>query len=156
LVKAETCIGCGYQGKEVEAGGIYYCPNPICTVSGAWGGRKKIPGTVEHGNSQSVVPEQAAALGKWLVNGLPPSDLRDAIGRMVPYWENDCKRDRMEGIEEPKDVTLKLSGSDHRDLLTALRSLGREPCKPENCGTHCPCPPCAARSALRAVNGECP
>jgi len=29
------CIGCGLVRKNVEAGGIYYCPNPACTASGA-------------------------------------------------------------------------------------------------------------------------
>lgn len=30
-----TCISCGLKDKTVEAGGIYYCPNPFCSVSGA-------------------------------------------------------------------------------------------------------------------------
>lgn len=29
------CISCGLEDKTVEAGGIYYCPNPFCMVSGA-------------------------------------------------------------------------------------------------------------------------
>ena len=34
------CISCGIQDERVEAGGIYHCPNPLCTVSGAWNARK--------------------------------------------------------------------------------------------------------------------
>lgn len=29
------CISCGLIGHGVEAGGIWYCPNPLCRVSGA-------------------------------------------------------------------------------------------------------------------------
>ena len=30
-----TCIGCKLNDEKVECGGIYYCPNPFCSVSGA-------------------------------------------------------------------------------------------------------------------------
>ena len=30
-----VCISCGLYHKYVEAGGIYHCPNPICSVCGA-------------------------------------------------------------------------------------------------------------------------
>lgn len=33
--EAETCMSCGITHKKVEARGIYECPNPLCTVSGA-------------------------------------------------------------------------------------------------------------------------
>ena len=29
------CISCGLIHGDVEAGGVYHCPNPLCTVSGA-------------------------------------------------------------------------------------------------------------------------
>jgi len=29
------CISCGLEDDLVEAGGIWYCPNPFCTASGA-------------------------------------------------------------------------------------------------------------------------
>ena len=29
------CIGCGLVDDLVECGGIYYCPNPFCSASGA-------------------------------------------------------------------------------------------------------------------------
>lgn len=36
----KRCGGCGWKnGNEVEAGGIYYCPNKFCFASGAWGPR---------------------------------------------------------------------------------------------------------------------
>ena len=31
----KRCGGCGIQDKRVEAGGVYYCPNPLCAASGA-------------------------------------------------------------------------------------------------------------------------
>jgi len=42
LPKHYTCIGCGFTSKEVEAGGIYYCPNPACTAVGAYWHRSKL------------------------------------------------------------------------------------------------------------------
>jgi hypothetical protein len=35
-----TCGACG-ETDDVEAGGIYYCPNKYCSVSGAWNARLK-------------------------------------------------------------------------------------------------------------------
>ena len=34
------CISCGIQDARVEAGGIWHCPNPLCTVSGASNARR--------------------------------------------------------------------------------------------------------------------
>ena len=42
LPKHYTCIGCGLTDKRVEAGGIYYCPNPACTAVGAYWARSKL------------------------------------------------------------------------------------------------------------------
>lgn len=36
-----TCHSCGMNGKDVEAAGVYYCPNKFCSMSGAWGPRLK-------------------------------------------------------------------------------------------------------------------
>lgn len=32
----ETCFGCGLHDPRVEAGGIWYCPNRFCLITGAW------------------------------------------------------------------------------------------------------------------------
>lgn len=32
----ERCHGCGFTNPDVEAGGIYHCPNPFCSITGAW------------------------------------------------------------------------------------------------------------------------
>ena len=36
------CYSCGLKHRKVEAGGIYYCPNPFCTISGATWFRKQL------------------------------------------------------------------------------------------------------------------
>jgi len=33
--KEKICISCGIKHHSVEAGGIRYCPNPVCKVCGA-------------------------------------------------------------------------------------------------------------------------
>lgn len=37
-----VCIGCGLADRRVEAGGIYYCPNPACTAVGAYWSRREL------------------------------------------------------------------------------------------------------------------
>ena len=35
----KKCIGCGSTDPDVEAGGIWYCPNPRCHAPGGGGTR---------------------------------------------------------------------------------------------------------------------
>lgn len=45
-----TCGACGWRGHEVEAGGIYYCPNRFCRTCGAFGERAKAGYHDQEGN----------------------------------------------------------------------------------------------------------
>lgn len=36
------CHYCGLLHRRVEAGGVYYCPNRLCTGPGAWSHRKDL------------------------------------------------------------------------------------------------------------------
>jgi hypothetical protein len=48
------CCSCGWKrGKEVEAGGIYYCPNKNCHVTGAWNKRLEAGYQDDKGNMSS-------------------------------------------------------------------------------------------------------
>jgi len=45
------CGGCGWKdGKIVEAGGLWYCPNQFCSASGGWNARRKADYHDEDGN----------------------------------------------------------------------------------------------------------
>lgn len=58
LPKHFTCIGCGLTDKRVEAGGIYYCPNPACTATGAWSHRTNLKSYREEGDHHFVDPNE--------------------------------------------------------------------------------------------------
>lgn len=54
------CISCGLHHVEVEAGGIYWCPTPGCTVSGAAWWRQKLDSYTENlDGTHSVDPLEA-------------------------------------------------------------------------------------------------
>lgn len=50
-----TCISCGLVDDKVEAGGIYYCPNPFCTASGSTNWKIENLNTRRIGSSIEVV-----------------------------------------------------------------------------------------------------
>jgi len=50
----KKCISCGLEDNKVEAGGIWHCPNPRCTVSGAAWFRSKLKSFKEIGNRHTV------------------------------------------------------------------------------------------------------
>lgn len=47
-----TCHACGLNSKAVEAGGMWYCPNKFCSMSGAWNARLEA-GYQDKGGGQS-------------------------------------------------------------------------------------------------------
>lgn len=65
------CVGCDLHHAEVEAGGIYWCPNPLCGATGAYAFRQTLPSTTYVNDRQQV------NLGEWIaaamaVEGLDP------------------------------------------------------------------------------------
>lgn len=84
--KSHTCFFCGLYGERVEAGGIYFCPNPICPgPGGAWFRRKCKSYQEEEGGRHSVDTRELAEVGEWLLGGLPKGPERDAVTRSMGW-----------------------------------------------------------------------
>lgn len=58
------CMSCGLKHERVEARGVYFCPNPLCTVTGAAIYRTKLKSYVEHAYHHEVDSLE------WLLYGL--------------------------------------------------------------------------------------
>jgi len=70
--KLYKCISCGLVDPLVEAGGIYYCPNPFCTVSGATNWKvQNLKGIVEDRSGITLSDE---TYSDWLVKGMEVID----------------------------------------------------------------------------------
>lgn len=64
-----TCISCGINDELVEAGGIYYCPNPFCTVSGSTNWKRENLNVRETGNRLILLNNDG-----WLEKGMAVID----------------------------------------------------------------------------------
>lgn len=53
--KVYTCVGCGLHHKLVEAGGIWYCPNILCSATGNAHYRAKLKSYREEPDSKHSV-----------------------------------------------------------------------------------------------------
>jgi len=58
------CISCNLRHENVEASGVFYCPNPLCTVTGATYHRSKLKSYREFANHHEVDGLE------WLLYGL--------------------------------------------------------------------------------------
>ena len=61
----ETCRYCGVSDRRVEASGMWYCPNVLCTSPGTLWFRSTLPSYKDLGNHEySVNREELDTLGK--------------------------------------------------------------------------------------------
>jgi hypothetical protein len=60
-----TCYYCKLNHSQVEAAGVWHCPNPVCTGPGAVGWRSKNLDSYEEvdGNSYRVDPKELIVKG---------------------------------------------------------------------------------------------
>lgn len=99
----ETCASCGLKDDEVEAQGMYYCPNPICSTSGATWFRMQMasykpmkldpprrPPSLVWGLNENpnytINLDELIAFSDWLLLGIPDGLMRDAVVKMRSYW----------------------------------------------------------------------
>jgi len=102
-----TCRGCGLSSKNVECAGIYYCPNPLCTSSGAAPHRAKMKSFQEDKNGRHTVdPDEMLQVGLKFLHEHPPSDLTAAVRRMLPYWAKQGTWGAIEAWMEATGQTL--------------------------------------------------
>jgi len=79
-----TCHYCGLHDENVECGGIYYCPNPLCLGPGAAYFRSKMKSYEESENGKhSVNPSEIIMFGEWLLNGDIPDKMKIAISKSI-------------------------------------------------------------------------
>lgn len=50
----QVCRSCGFHHEKVEAGGVYHCPNLLCSSSGAAIHRMKVPSYTPEGSTHSI------------------------------------------------------------------------------------------------------
>lgn len=88
LPEKETCSSCGLVHKEVECRGIYYCPNPLCTISGTASHRSKFKSRKETSDGgYTIDPEEAVVEGLRQVVDRRDTEILDAaIKKLVEYW----------------------------------------------------------------------
>lgn len=66
--KLMVCGGCGIEDGRVEAGGIYYCPNPFCSATGATNVRVEAGmQTYEAESGSSLMTDKGAWLWAWML-----------------------------------------------------------------------------------------
>lgn len=83
----ETCMYCSLVDWQVDAGGIYNCPNPLCFGCGAAWFRGHTAGFAVLPNGRHTVDtEEMIAFGTWLVGGLEPGATRDVVARSLLEW----------------------------------------------------------------------
>lgn len=80
-----TCISCGYCSEEVEMRGIYYCPNIVCTVSGATCHKTKFETYTD--DPPRVDPREVVQVGHRLLETYTDESMKKAIRESLKFWE---------------------------------------------------------------------
>lgn len=84
-----TCYYCKLHHPKVEAGGVYHCPNPLCTGCGANLHRRSVPSYQEHKDgTHSVDGDELVRYWTPRLAGLDES-IRDAAIRCIPKWTEE-------------------------------------------------------------------
>jgi len=91
--RALRCNFCDLVHDKVEAGGLWYCPNPICPGCGAAYHRRKMDSYQEIENGRHTVdPKEKIAIGERLLEQLDlDPNLWEAIERCVIYYKGGPK-----------------------------------------------------------------
>lgn len=102
------CFSCGLTDELVEAGGIYFCPNPFCEGCGATGWKvKNLGGLIDEGNAIELTEK---SYEDWLKKGM------DEINKM-PY----ALGNKIMSLERTKAIIEELKGhvkNSHEDERT--------------------------------------
>lgn len=106
--KPERCEYCDLLDREVEAGGIYHCPNPLCFGCGAWWFRVLTAGYANVDSHRHTVDvDEIVAFGQWLVAGLDECDPRQhAVARSLLKWQELRVRDVARQADDQYDCGL--------------------------------------------------
>lgn len=86
---AETCYYCKLSHPSVEAGGVWYCPNVLCSGCGAQGWRRQHLASYREGpTNYTVDAEELVEKAKAWVDEMPYKEraLIEATLAMIPHW----------------------------------------------------------------------
>lgn len=124
--KAITCYYCGLYDERVEAGGVWYCPNPICQgPGGAWFRRQLKSYREVEGGRHTVDTEELIDAGERHLEELNECPERDAVCRSLEELRSRQEKKTMK--EEHDCPALKLGSKRLRWLIkktlkTALKT----------------------------------
>jgi len=90
-MKHKTCCSCGYTGPNVEAGGIYYCPNPACTVCGASWFRRDFDSYEESAFAHTVDDEEWLQKATEYLETCPDTELAILGDLCLASWVQEEK-----------------------------------------------------------------
>lgn len=87
-----VCCGCGIHHPDVECAGIYHCPNPLCTATGAayWRAKMKSYRDVD-GHKHTIDPDEMVEIGKERLETETDEELRKGIKAGILYWSGADK-----------------------------------------------------------------
>lgn len=87
----QICRGCGLADDRVEAGGVWYCPNEVCTATGAQTHRMKLP-SFRNGIDHHIVDAwEVIAHGEALLVGELDPAMRAAVERSLAGWRRSAE-----------------------------------------------------------------
>lgn len=84
-----TCYYCKLHHEKVEAGGVYYCPNALCTGPGGASFRREVPSYAEQKDGTHTVDHSEMILfGRGYAAALRHIDrpLHDHVLASIPNW----------------------------------------------------------------------
>ena len=100
-----TCYYCKLHHKNVEAGGMWHCPNPLCTGPGAAYWRSKCKSYREFPNgTHTVDPEELIQLAMTMMETETDEVLRAHVLDSVKLWRRD--REHTEVVRTATGVCL--------------------------------------------------
>jgi len=113
-----TCYYCGLHHDRVEAGGVYHCPNNLCTGPGAGGFRSTLKSYKEtQGERHIVDPHEVVSAAIAKLADEPDQAIRAAVYASVSKWLPEEPQ-----MGEPPDVCSPC-GEDCLDRNYCLRKL---------------------------------
>jgi hypothetical protein len=83
----DLCGGCGIRSPDVECRGIYYCPNVLCTMSGATYLKSCLNSYRQSESGKwTVDPVELFELGERLIAKEVDQDMKVAMLKSLEIW----------------------------------------------------------------------
>lgn len=123
MTAPETCVACQLTHPEVDAHGIYYCPNPLCTATGAERHRRALKSCDwDLRRSTYTIDVQELYDTYWPdIAKLSPTDpMRLAAERSIARW---IERGETIRREEPTLMTYRWRGQEFGTVEELERSV---------------------------------